>query len=415
MEQLRLDANDIISESLKAVNPAEAVKNALQNRPEVNGRLLAVAIGKASWQMAQTCCQVCGTKISQGICITKYGHDGGPLENFTVYQAGHPVGDQAGIEATKSAEQMVSNLTSDDQVIMLISGGGSALFEDPLITLTELQDLNRQLLASGADIAEINTIRKCLSKVKGGRFAQLCHPAKVYAIILSDVLGDKLEMIASGPCVSDDVTAAQALAVVQKYQLKLSNQALKLITDKRPLVVDNVTTCLAGSVTQLCQAAYTAATKLGYATKIIDTQVNIQAKTMGEKMAEIAKKYRNSASPLAFIWGGETVVKITGTGMGGRNQEVALAAASGISGLANVLVFSLGSDGTDGPTPAAGGLVDGQTAQRLKQLGVNISDILQDNDSYHALSKVDGLLVTGPTNTNVNDLMMVLIKPLKAE
>ena len=255
----------------------------------------------------------------------------------------------------------------------------------------------------------MNTIRKRLSAVKGGRFAQLCAPARVYSIVLSDILGDPLDMIASGPAYPDSSTCAQALAVAEKYGLHLTDQMRQLLGEETPKQLDNVETVITGSVRILCAAAAESCEKLGYQATVLTDQLCCQAREAGSFLASIALTHKDTDKPLAFIAGGETVVRLTGTGKGGRNQELALAAAPGIAGLDNALIFSLGSDGTDGPTNAAGGLVDGSTQARLAEQGVSIHAVLQDNDAYHALERVGGLIQTGPTGTNVNYVAVVLL------
>ena len=407
---LREDANYIISESIKNVLPDEAVKKALSTKEFGLGKIYVVAAGKAAWQMAKAASDILGNKIENGVVVTKYDHVNGPIEKMTCFEAGHPVPDENSFIGTKAAIDLVDNLQTEDTVLFLLSGGGSALFEKPLIPGEELADLTQQLLACGADITEINTIRKRVSAVKGGKFAQICAPAHVFSIVLSDVLGDPLDMIASGPAYPDSTTANHAKAIVEKYHLNLSEQAKALLDIETPKQLDNVETMITGSVRNLCQAASNACVKLGYEPVFLTDQLTCQAKEAGDFMASIAKSYQNTDKSLAFIAGGETVVHLTGKGKGGRNQELALAAARGISGLKETAVFSVGSDGTDGPTDAAGGYVDQDTNATLLSLGINIYDVLKDNDAYHALKKTEGLVITGPTGTNVNDVAVVLIK-----
>ena len=403
---LRSDAQTIISASIRAVQPDAAVQRALQDR-EFPGRVVLAAAGKAAWQMAKAARDCLGDRISAGVVVTKYGHVPGPIPGVTCCEAGHPVPDENSFRGAQAVLDLVSGLTEQDTVIFLLSGGGSALFEKPLIPGEELQDVTNQLLSSGADIVEMNTIRKRLSAVKGGRFAQLCAPAKVFAIVLSDILGDPLDMIASGPACADRSTCEQALAIAEKYRLRLTPQAKELLARETPKELDNVETQITGSVRELCAAAASAARELGYEPVILTDQLCCQAREAGSFLASIARSHQGKK--LAFLAGGETVVKLTGAGKGGRNQELALSAAAGIDGLDGVLVFSLGSDGTDGPTDAAGGMVDGQTAALLRDQGLSIHQVLENNDAYHALERVDGLIFTGPTGTNVNDVAMVLI------
>ena len=405
---LRQDANRIIQAAIRAVQPDAAVQRALEGKT-FPGRVLLVAAGKAGWQMAKAAYDCLGERIEKGVVITKYQHVMGPIGNFSCREAGHPVPDENSFAATREALDMVRDLHPEDTVLFLLSGGGSALFEDPLIPGEELQDITKQLLACGAEITEVNTIRKRLSGVKGGKFAQLAAPAQVYAIILSDILGDPLDMIASGPACPDRSTCQDALAIAEKYQLKLSDTAVSLLQQETPKALTNVTTQVNGSVRELCHSAAMACKELGYTPTVLTDQLCCQAREAGSFLASIAKTYCGAGQKLAFIAGGETVVQLTGKGLGGRNQELALAAAEGLRGLPGTALFSIGSDGTDGPTNAAGGYVDWTTADTLEAQGIDIFRVLQDNDSYHSLEKCDGLIITGPTGTNVNDVAVLLI------
>ena len=406
--KLRYHAEQIVSHAIRSVLPDEAVQRALTNK-EFPGRVYLVAAGKAAWQMAKAACNCLGDRINDGIVITKYHHIKEPIPNIQCYEAGHPVPDENTFLATRKALALTENLTDTDTVLFLLSGGGSALFEAPLVPGEELQDITRQLLACGAEITEINTIRKRLSKVKGGRFALHCAPAQVFAVVLSDVLGDVPDMIASGPVSPDKSTGSEAVAIAQKYDLQLTPSAWELLKKETPKEITNVELKITGSVRQLCNGAAEACRELGYKPVILTDMLTCQAKEAGFFMASILQTHADTAESLAFIAGGETVVKLTGKGLGGRNQELALAATEGIAGLAHTAVFSVGSDGTDGPTDAAGGYVDGETAEAFRDLGVSVHSVLQENDAYHALEKVDGLIFTGPTGTNVNDVAVGLI------
>lgn len=407
---LREDAHRMIRAAIDSALPDTAVKKALSQLPECQGKLYLVAIGKAAWQMAAAAKSVLGNRLAGGVCITKYGHIKGEIEGIRCLEAGHPIPDEKSVAATREAEKLVEGLTEKDQVVFLISGGGSALFEDPKISLEELQKINKSLLASGADITEINTIRKRLSRVKGGRFAKMCEPAGVFSIILSDIIGDPLDMIASGPAYPDLATAEDAMRIVKKYGLDLSKSAIECMKEETPKALPHVISHVNGSVKQLCAAAAEEAAALGYEPVVLTDCIDCEAKAAGEVLSAIARSHAGDQKNLAFIMGGETVVRIKGRGLGGRNQELALAAASGISGLENVCVFSVGSDGTDGPTEAAGGMVDGSTSKVLAKKGIVIREVLEENDSYHALQQCDGLVITGPTGTNVNDVAALLIK-----
>ena len=411
MTDMRKEARQVIDAALRAVLPDNAVQRALRGYTPPPGRLVLVALGKAAWQMAAAASACLGDAISDGIVITKYGHAQGPLPHLRIREAGHPMPDHNSFAATAEAIGLVRPLTAEDGVLLLISGGGSALFEKPLCTPEELTDMTAQLLRCGADIVEINTLRKRVSAVKGGRFAQLCAPARVFSIVLSDIVGDPLDMIASGPAYPDRSTAEQARAVVQKYGLRLSPAVLDLLGRPTPGRLDNVQTQITGSVRELCAAAARACADLGYEPRVLTASLGCEAREAGRFLASIAQYHAGTARPLAFLAGGETVVHVTGRGRGGRNQELALAAAEGIAGMQNAVVFSVGSDGTDGPTDAAGGLVDGATCARLAAQGVRIDAALADNDAYPALQKADGLILTGPTGTNVNDVAAVLLRP----
>ena len=407
--KLRNDCNAIVQEALTQVQPDAAVARALAGRSFGGGKLILVSTGKAAWSMANAAWACLERKPDAGIVITKYDHSKGEIGTLEIYEAAHPVPDENTFSATKRALEITEGLTAEDTVIFLLSGGGSALFEKPLVSGEEMQDVTQQLLASGADIVEMNTIRKRLSGVKGGRFAQHCAPAKVLSVVLSDIIGDPLDMIASGPAYPDNSTCEQALDIVRRYDMKFSEQAMALLAQETPKVLDNVETQVNGSVRELCNAAAKACVKLGYEPIILTDCLTCQAREAGDFLASIARTYQNTEKPLAFLAGGETVVHLKGTGLGGRNQELALSAAMGIAGLDRTAVFSVGSDGTDGPTEAAGGFVTGETAGILAEKGIKIFDVLANNDAYHGLQACDGLIMTGATGTNVNDVAVLLI------
>lgn len=409
-EKLKKDQENIVSSAIQACLPDAAVHRALKGLTMPQGKIVVISIGKAAWRMAKAAVEDLPKENLKGLVITKYGHSEGPIDHIEIREAGHPVLDENTIRGTELALGLVQDLTENDLVVFLISGGGSALFEKPLIPLTELEDINQQLLASGADIVEINTIRKRLSQVKGGKFALACAPAKVFSIILSDVLGDPVDMIASGPAAVDTSTAAMAKAIVEKYHINLSQQALALMEQEGPKELPHVQTEITGSVRQLAQAAYDCCRDLGYETHLLTTCMACQAKEAGALLGSIAATHQNDDKNQAFLFGGETVVKLTGNGKGGRNQELAIAAAEGIQGIPHALVFSFGSDGTDGPTDAAGGRVDADSFDQLKSLGTPVEKVLAENNAYVALERIGGLIKTGPTGTNVNDLAVVLLR-----
>lgn len=416
METAYRDAEIIIRKAIKEVLPDKAVRTVLGNRKNMKN-VYVVAVGKAAWKMAHTCQEILGSHIRKGIILTKYGHSKQNLENFEIIEAGHPIPDNNSILGTQKIIDMVKGLTEKDNIIFLLSGGGSSLFEKPVqgITLEDVQNVTQQCLRCGASITEINTIRKRLSDVKGGKFAAYCAPAKICAIVLSDILGDKLDMIASGPAYADTSTCEDAFSIIEKYGLKLDDHILSALKKETPRCVDNVETYLTGSVSEFCKAAAKYAKELGYKPYILSNTLDCEAREAGKFIASIAhtvieKKDYSLQPPCAIIVGGETIVKVFGKGKGGRNQEIALSAAEGIRGLDNVVIFAISSDGTDGPTDAAGGIVDGRTAEKLEALGINCEDVLKNNDSYHALDKIGNLIRTGATGTNVNDIAVILCK-----
>ncbi|KAF5048099.1 D-glycerate 2-kinase [anaerobic digester metagenome] len=415
MATVKEDAQKIIQSSIKRVLPDSAVKRALAGQT-FQGEVIVIAIGKAAWNMANAAAEILGDRIKKGIVLTKYGHSQGDIKDFTILEASHPLPDDNTIVGTEKIIEAVSNLSSKDTVIFLVSGGGSALLEKPAgnLKLDDFLQITDQLLKCGADIVEINTIRKHLSAVKGGKFAALCAPAAVYTIALSDILGDRPDSIASGPTCADFSTCAEAFSIVEKYGLKLTDEMKKELTNETPKEVQNNTMLITGSVKELCLAAAEEAENLGYAPLVLSTLVDCEAKEAGRLLASIGKTIQKDGVPLkapcAILCGGETIVRITGKGKGGRNQELALSAAKLIAGLENIVVCAVGSDGTDGPTDAAGGLVDGCTKEILDKKGISIDAILAENDSNRALALADALVITGPTGTNVNDLYFLLCK-----
>ena len=294
-------------------------------------------------------------------------------------------------------------------MLFLLSGGGSALFEKHLVDGAVLQDVTKKLLARGADITQINTIRKRLSAVKGGRFAAHCAPARIEAIILSDILGDPVDMIASGPAAADSATTEDAKRIAAQYGVDDLEEVRACLNRETPKEVPNVHTQVIGSVRQLCRAAEKAALELGYECIFLSDHLDGEASDTGRWMAEELKKYAGRGKKIALLAGGETVVHLKGNGQGGRNQELALAAAEILDGIPHAALISVGSDGTDGPTDAAGGYVDTDTVRELAVKGMDIRTYLDHNDAYHALQAVDNLIITGPTGTNVNDVTIGLI------
>lgn len=407
-EVLRRDAEAVVRLAIDAVRPDAAVRRALA-RIALTEDLYLAAVGKAGWQMAAAAVRYLDRPFRRGIVLTKYGHVMGDIPGVICREAGHPVPDEGSFRGAREILEMTRGLKAEDMVLFLLSGGGSALFEEPLIPPEELQDVTNQLLACGADIVEMNTIRKRLSAVKGGRFARWCAPAQVEAVILSDIVGDPLDMIASGPSAADPSTCAQAREIVRKYRLRLSPAALECLDRETPKMVENVHTQVIGSVRELCRAAAAKCEALGYRPQILTDRLDGEAREAGTMLARKAKEVPPGTGRTALIAGGETVVHLTGNGLGGRNQEIALAAAEELRGVRDAALISVGSDGTDGPTDAAGGYADGGTFDTLLRKGIRIADVLRNNDAYHALDAVDCLIRTGPTGTNVNDVTVALI------
>ena len=436
-QKLRSEAEQITKYAISRVLPDQAVIRAMENISEIcgmSGKVYLAAIGKAAWQMAYAAVEALKVPVADGVVVTKYGHVRGAIPGVRCFEGGHPIVDENSLAGTQAILDMTAALSEEDHVLFLVSGGGSALFEKPLVPLSVLQDVNRQLLAGGASITEINTLRKRLSAVKGGRFAKWCEPARIDAVILSDVLGDPLDMIASGPTAPDSSTCEEALEIVRKYRLRVPQDVISCLERETPGELRHVTSHVIGSVGQLCQAAAEKCRELGYEVQILTDRMCCEAREAGSLFSAIA---RSSLAPgeraaiagsspaseervgiagsslasgkRAYIAGGECVVHLQGNGLGGRNQELALAAAEGLAGISNAAIFSVGSDGTDGPTDAAGGYVDGDSMEELAARGISVRDALAANDSYHALDAIGGLIKTGPTGTNVNDFSVVLI------
>ncbi len=407
-EKLRRDAEHIALSAIDAVRPDEAVRRALSDM-ELGERVYLVSVGKAGWQMAQAAVKYMAVPPIDGIVLTKYEHIMGDIPNVRCFEAGHPVPDENGFTATGEIIEMCAPLTEDDTVLFLLSGGGSALFEKPLIPGEELQKITSLLLAGGADIVEINTVRKRLSAVKGGRFAKICAPARVEAVILSDVLGDPVDMIASGPAAPDSSSCAQAMEIAERYGLLISPQVEACLMQETEKACPNVQSRIIGSVKALCTAAAEAAGKLGYEPVLLTDTLSCEASEAGRWLAGLMRQRCGEGKKLALIAGGETVVHLKGNGLGGRNQELALSAAEILSTVLNAAIISVGSDGTDGPTDAAGGYVDSMTLSRFEALSLDVKAYLENNDSYHGLKAVGGLIITGPTGTNVNDVCIGLM------
>ena len=439
LNELRTHARTIFSAALIASDPGAAVKRNLRLHGDqlyVAGRAYELAsirnifvtgCGKASAPMASAVEELLGDKIADGVIVVKYGH-GAPLKKIRVVEAGHPIPDQAGLDGARQVVELVYKCDERDLVLFLISGGGSALLPFPAdgLSLADKQQTTEALLKSGAGIGEINTLRKHLSRLKGGQLAKLAAPARMIALILSDVIGDALDAIASGPTAPDNSTYDECLEILRRYQLhdRIPSAVVDYLQsgadgkyDETPkpsdAIFQAVQNVVIGSNRMAVEAARRRADELGYHTMILADSVEGESRAVATShaslMQEIARTNKPIPRPACVISGGETTVTIYGDGVGGRNQEFALAAAIEIDGLNNAVVLSGGTDGTDGPTDAAGGIVDGSTVERGKAMGLDARDFLNRNDSYNFLRATDDLLVTGPTLTNVMDLQVALI------
>lgn len=419
---LREDLLEVVDFAVRRVLPDRAVEEAIEReRIDRLDNLYLVAIGKAAWRMAKAAKEKLKDKVKRGIVITKYKHSLGNIEGLEVYEAGHPIPDENTLLSTEKALRLAGELKEGDNLLFLVSGGGSALFELPMegVSLEDLKKVNELLLKSGADIVEMNTVRKHISRVKGGRFAQAVYPAFVYSLILSDVLGDRLDSIASGPAYPDETTYKDALKVIDKYSLrdKMPSAVMEIIErgargeiPDTPKEINNVRSVIIGSVSLACKYAMDKAKELGYKTLFLTSTLNCEASEAGRFIAEILKEIKRSSNPISppcmIVLGGEPVVHVKGSGKGGRAQELALSVAIAIKGESNVALVSVGTDGTDGPTDAAGGIVDGKSFYRMLSSGVDPEKALSNNDSYNALKASGDLVITGPTGTNVNDIII---------
>jgi len=427
----------IVAAALLAVDPAEALKRNIVlhgNTLEVGSiaydlnrceHIYVVGAGKASAAMAYALESILGERITAGWINVKDGYTA-PTRRITIHEAGHPIPDTRGVEGSRQIASLLHQAGPADLVFCLISGGGSALMTLPAesITLSDNELLTQALLCSGATINEINTIRKHLSQIKGGQLSRLAYPAQVISLIISDVVGNPPDAIASGPTSPDPTTFAQAYGVLQKYNL---------LHDMPTTIVRHLQQGMAGQIPETpkahdeafqrtqnviiasnehaAQAALEKARQLGLNSLLLSTFVEGEAREVAKVFAAIAREVAHSGQPVprptCIVAGGETTVTVRGHGLGGRNQELALAAAPLIAGLDNVAVIGLGTDGTDGPTDAAGAISTGHTVGRAAQKGLSTTDYLANNDAYHFFQALGDLIITGPTNTNVNDLIFV--------
>lgn len=435
----RAQVLEVLAAALEAADPAAAIQRVMQRSGDrltvaectydLNAfrRVFVVGAGKAGAAMSQAVERILGDRLTAGRVTVKEGHTA-PVERIRLHEAAHPVPDAAGMAGAQAIVDLLRDTRPDDLVICLLSGGGSALLSLPAagIELHEVQALTQALLRSGAPIQDLNAVRKHLSRVKGGQLARLAHPATVVALILSDVVGSPLDVIASGPMVADTSTFVDADAVLRRYldpaqvppairrhiDAGTAGHAPETVKPGDS-VLANVQNVLIADNRRAAQAAAAHAEALGFRAQVLTTFLEGEAREIALVLAALAKEICASGAPLpapaCLILGGETTVTVTGEGRGGRNQEMALAAALAIDGLADVVIACLATDGTDGPTDSAGGIVDGTTVQRGDARGLSARAALDNNDAYPFLAAVGDQLVTGPTGTNVNDLAVVFV------
>jgi len=438
----------ILRAALQAADPAEAVRRALVLRGNTlyvgtqsydlrtREHIYVVGAGKASAAMAAALEDVLKERISAGWINVKDGYTaryslpprGAPTRRITIHEAGHPLPDARGLAGSQQVAELARQAGEKDLVICLISGGGSALMTLPAegITLSDVEQLTQALLHCGATINEMNAIRKHIEQLKGGQLARLACPAQVVALILSDVIGNPLDVIASGPTSPDPATFADAYAVLHKYELleKVPISIVRALREgmagRRPETpkaqseeaLTHTQNVIIASNEHAAKAAVEQAQRLGFNTLFLSTFVEGEAREVGKVLAALARETAHSGQPVprpaCIVAGGETTVTVRGHGLGGRNQELALSSALSIAGLENVAIVSLGTDGSDGPTDAAGAIATGRTVARAAEQGLRSPhDYLTDNDAYHFFQALGDLIITGPTNTNVNDLMFV--------
>ncbi|MDA8218486.1 MAG: glycerate kinase [Dehalococcoidales bacterium] len=426
-----------LAAALQAVDPAQAVRNFLRADGDTLfvgdesydlrrfRRIYVIGGGKASVAMGQAVEEVLDDRITAGLINTKYGYTA-PLRRIDVNEAGHPLPDENGMAGGKRMLELAREADEDTLILCLISGGGSALLVSPVedITLADKQALTNALLRCGATINEVNSLRKHLSQMKGGNLARAAYPATVVSLLLSDVVGNPLDVIGSGPTVPDTSTFRDAYGVLERYGIVDQVPASVVSHLRRGLaneipdtpkpgdpIFKNVQNLLVASNEIASEAAVAKARELGFNTLFLTNLIEGEAREVAKVMSALAREVSRSGLPVprpaCIIAGGETTVTVRGHGVGGRNQELSLAAALKIDGLDDVAVISLATDGSDGPTDASGAVADGRTVKRARAAGLNPWDYLAENDSYHFFEKLGDLLITGPTNTNVNDLVFV--------
>jgi glycerate 2-kinase len=436
---LRKQAIAIFDAAVRAADPVEAVVRHFRVRDGslfVAGRRYAlsrfdricvIGAGKASASMAKAVERALGRRISGGLINVKYGHTD-KLKRIELNECGHPKPDEAGVRGAARVAAIAEQAGERDLLIAVISGGGSALLPAPAATvaLGEKQAITGLLLDCGANIHEINAVRKHISSIKGGQLARLAFPATVISLLLSDVIGDDLDVIGSGPTAPDASTFADALSILRKYGIDARAPASVLARLEQGVAgevpetpkpgdpaLSRTQNVVVGSNILAVNAAARKARELGFRVMVLSTFIEGETRDVARMHAAIAKQARlygqPARAPVCFISGGETTVTMQGHGKGGRNQEFALAAAIDLAGLEDVLVLSAGTDGTDGPTDAAGAIADGKTCERAMKLGLAAKNYLANNDSYNFFKPLGDLVITGPTNTNVMDVRVILV------
>jgi len=434
-ETSKKNVTEIFNESLLAVDPYKAVTmhfDIIRSGYESGNfrRLILIGFGKAASQMSKAIEDKAGDLLTGGIIVTKYGHSvqGQRSSKIIVYEAGHPIPDQNGLRAAKEVMKLLRDADKETLIVCLISGGGSALLVAPYrhVTLADKQNVTGLLLRAGADIYELNTVRKHISAIKGGRLAEAAYPAAIISLILSDVVGDRLDMIASGPTAPDETTYGDAFNIIRKYKLehRLPESVTEIISKGvAGLMPDTpkngdpffqrVRNIIIGSNEIAADAARKVSESMGYRTTVISTELDGEASIVAGELAKTAvdlKKRLNPQDKACLIAGGETTVTVKGNGTGGRNTELALAFGMEIKGLSGITLLSAGTDGTDGPTDAAGAIVDGRSIAKAADAGIDAEEYLKNNDSYTFFKRIGDLLLTGPTGTNVMDLQIILLE-----
>ena len=420
---------EIFSAGLAAADPKEAVLRSvrLEGSSFLGGsesfeadRVFVLAAGKAAGAMTQAAEELLGERLAGGLVVTKYGHEASSEKLETIFAA-HPEPDESGVEAARRAEELAGSLEEGDLLLALISGGASALLADPApdVGLKDMQRLTGVLLRSGADIGEINTVRKHISVLKGGGLVSLAAPAPTLALLLSDVVGDDPSAIASGLTAPDPTTLEEAQRILKRYEIEPPESVVEYLksVEETPkpgdALFEGVVNVVCGSGRHAAEAAAEKARKLGYEPLILSTVLTGDARGIGSVYAAVIREVLESGNPApapcAFLSGGEATVTVRGEGTGGPNQEFALTLAVELDGVEGWAAFAADTDGNDGPTEAAGGLVTGATAEEIRDNGVDPEEALENNDAYSALEAGEALLVTGPTGTNVNDLRVALV------